>query len=215
MGTGDSGVRVLVFAKAPLPGAVKTRLVPVLGAAGAAAVQADLIERTLETACDAALGPVELHGAPASDDFLTRCAKRFGANLLQQADGDLGDRMHAALECALRTSGGALLIGCDCPAMTAEYLREAAAALRDGDDAVLGPVEDGGYALVGLARPERSLFTDMPWSTDAVMAATRSRLNALRWRWRELDTLWDVDRPADYERFLRLKIPAGRRAMSR
>lgn len=215
MTTADSPVRVLVFAKAPRPGAVKTRLVPLLGEDGAAAVQAELIEHTLETVREAAVGPIELHAAPATDEFLTRRAAHFGAELIEQAAGDLGERMHAALKRALRTTDRALLIGCDCPAMTADYLRQAAAALTRGDEAVLGPVEDGGYALIGLSRAEPSLFTEMPWSTAAVMATTRRRLTALRWQWTELETLWDLDRPADYERLLRMQIPSGRRVMSR
>ena len=64
------------------------------------------------------------------------------------------------------------------------------------------PCEDGGYALIGLSRADRRLFEDIAWGGDTVMAETRRRLAALGWQWRELDTLWDVDRPEDYERLV-------------
>ncbi|HYC47478.1 MAG TPA: TIGR04282 family arsenosugar biosynthesis glycosyltransferase [Burkholderiales bacterium] len=192
--------RVLVFAKAPRPGAVKTRLVPVLGAEGAAALQARLLKHTLKTAARAALGPLELHGDPADDDFLRYCARHFGAELVAQRGDDLGARMHRAFEQALTRASLVVLVGSDCPALTAKHLRLAAHALAEGHDAVFVPTEDGGYALIGLTRSDPRLFRDMPWSSPDVMAETRRRVRELAWRAVELETLWDVDRPADYER---------------
>ena len=194
--------RVLVLAKAPRPGLAKTRLVPLLGEAGAAALQARLVKHALKTAREAALGAIELHGAPADDDFLRYCAEHYGAALIPQADGDLGSRMHAALGRALGESACAILIGSDCPALTARHLRLAARALDEGHDAVFAPAEDGGYALVALKRCEPRLFEALAWSTPSVMEETRTRLRALGWGWHELETLWDVDVPADYERLL-------------
>lgn len=191
---------VLVFAKAPQPGAVKTRLIPLLGAEGAAALHARLIKHTLGVAREAALGRLELHGAPAPDPFLEYCAERYNATLIEQCDGDLGTRMYSAFDSALAGAGSAILIGSDCPALTARHLRHAARALSAGDDAVLIPAEDGGYAMMGLRRCDKSLFTGIAWSSPQVMEQTRARLKRLGWRWTELETLWDVDRPADYER---------------
>lgn len=204
--TSSGGTRVLVFAKAPRPGLAKTRLVPLLGDEGAAALHARLVEHALETARRAALGEIELHGAPADDDFLRYCAERYGAALIDQTEGDLGARMRAALEAALAACARVVLIGADCPALTPRHLRAAARGLDEGHDAVFAPAEDGGYALIGLTRCDPGLFEDISWSTAAVMDETRERLRALGWRWLELDTLWDVDRPEDYERLLASRL---------
>lgn len=193
---------MLVLAKAPRPGHVKTRLTPLIGEEGAAALQARLIEHALKTARAASLGGIELHGEPAEDDFLRYCAGHYGATLRPQSGGDLGERMRAALEGALNTSVCAILIGADCPALAARDLRLAARSLDDGNDAVFTPTEDGGYALVALRRCDPRLFENIAWSTPVVMDETRARLRSLGWRWQELDTRWDVDRPADYERLL-------------
>lgn len=197
-----STCKVLVFAKAPRAGIAKTRLAPLLGPAGAAALHAKLIDHTLETACGAGICEVELHGDPADDDILKLCALRHGVRLVGQIVDDLGERMHAALERALTTCAHAILVGCDCPTLTADHLKRAAADLQNGDDAVFAPVEDGGYALVGLARCDARLFEGIAWSTQEVMVETRRRLAELGWRWSELETLWDVDSPADYARLM-------------
>jgi len=196
-----SSTVVIVFAKAPQPGSVKTRLIPLLGAEGAAALHARLVERALATARRAALDRLELHCAPdASDPFFGFCAHHYGAVLTPQAEGDLGARMLAAFEAVLAAHARALLIGTDCPALTARHLRQADEALREGNDAVLVPCEDGGYALIGLTRCDARLFDGIAWGGSQVMAETRARLAALGWRWHELETLWDVDRPEDYTR---------------
>ena len=198
----SNATRVLVFTKAPRPGFAKTRLIPVLGEQGAAALQARLIKHTLKSAKRAALGPVELHGTPADDDFLRYCAECFEAELVPQRDGDLGARMAAAFTRALARSPRAVLVGSDCPALTPARLRRATRALQDGYDAVFVPTEDGGYALVGLRRCDPKLFEDISWSTSSVMQATRDRLAALGWHWMELDTVWDVDDVPGYDRLL-------------
>lgn len=196
----------MVFAKAPRPGRVKTRLIPALGEAGAAQLQQQLIERTLRTAVAAGLGRVELWCAPGPDEpYFSDCAERQQLSLRAQGEGDLGLRMARALESAMTEGSPGLLIGCDCPALTPAYLREAAAALADGDDAVFGPAEDGGYVLVGVARsPAAGLFEDIAWGGATVMQETRGRLARGNWRWRELETLWDVDWPEDLARLRQL-----------
>lgn len=197
----------MIFAKAPAPGRVKTRLIPALGGTLAAALHRQLTERTLATALAAGLAEVELWCAPATDEaFFASCAKQHGVGLRAQGEGDLGVRMARALECALDDGQSALLIGSDCPALTPEYLREAALALGEGNDAVIGPAEDGGYVLIGLARgPAAPLFEDIAWGSATVMQQTRTRLAQLKWRWRELATLWDVDRPEDLLRLGQLR----------
>jgi hypothetical protein len=194
-------VQVAVFAKAPIPGLAKTRLVPAIGRQGAARLQRHLTRRALRTAHDAGLGTVTLWCAPDARHRFFRALQRVtGQPCLVQPAGDLGARMHAAfrLHCA---QGPLLLIGTDCPVLQPGHLRQAAWALLDGADAVFLPAEDGGYVLVGLREPQAALFDAMPWSTDRVMALTRARAHAAGLCLRELDTLWDVDLPADVERW--------------
>jgi hypothetical protein len=107
--------------------------------------------------------------------------------------------MHRALARALRGAERAVLIGADCPALTPAYLREAIAAL-EGADVVLGPARDGGYVLVGARRVAPALFDGIAWGSSRVLDEQRACLRALGWRWSELATLWDVDRPEDLER---------------
>jgi len=197
----------LVFAKAPRAGEVKTRLIPLLGADGAAALHRQLLHQTLVTATDARLGPVQLHAAPDVDDaFLQDCARRFGVALVAQRGPDLGARMRHAFETALAGYRQVIVIGTDCPVLAPRHLWAAQTALAGGNDAVLVPAEDGGYALLGLARCDERLFADVAWGGDTVLATTRERLRALHWRWHELETLWDVDRPADYRRWSELML---------
>lgn len=192
---GPEPVEIAVFAKAPVPGYAKTRLIPALGAEGAAALQGRFIARTVATALAAGLGPVTLWCAPdcAHPAF---AALRGTVALRRQAEGDLGSRMAAAFEAAPRPL---LLVGTDCPILTPGHLRSCATALRD-HDAVFLPVEDGGYVLVGLRRPVAGIFAGMTWSTPAVMAETRARLRGLGLSWTEPATLWDVDEIADLDR---------------
>lgn len=197
---------VAVFARAPQAGAAKTRLIPALGAAGAARLQRRLALHALATARRAALGSVTLWAAPDSSHRFFRAARqRCGVGLRAQIGDDLGQRMGAAF--AIH-AGPMLLIGSDCPALQEAHLSAAAAVLierRGGaKDAVFIPAEDGGYVLVGLRCPQPGLFDGIDWGTERVMAQTRQRLLTLGLRWLELPALWDVDRPADLARLATL-----------
>lgn len=195
---------VLVFARSPLPGRAKTRLIPRLGAWGAARLQARLTERALRTALASRCGPVELHCAPRTGHpFFLRERRELGIPLERQTGRDLGERMHRALRAALRRRRYAILIGADAPALRAADLRRALRLLRSGCDAVLAPAEDGGYALIACRRAPRTLFERIAWGGDEVLARTVERLEKLHLRWRALRTVWDVDRPADVERLAR------------
>ncbi len=193
-------VQIAVLAKAPVPGLAKTRLIPALGEAGAARLQRQLTRSALACAQQAQLGPVALWCAPDTQHRFFRALRlRSAVNCLEQPEGDLGARMLAAFEQHCQQAP-LLLIGTDCPALTPSHLRAAARALIDGEDAVIYPAEDGGYVLIGLRRPEPALFAGVSWSTTEVMAETRARANARGLRLRELETLWDVDVPADLAR---------------
>jgi rSAM/selenodomain-associated transferase 1 len=191
-------VAIAVLAKAPIPGFAKTRLIPVLRGEGAARLQAQLIERAVSTACAAGIGPVTVWATPDPMHAIFETLRiRHGVTLARQGDGDLGARMLAAITAA---NGPALVIGTDCPALTTDHLRTAAAVLCDGSEVVVFPAEDGGYVLIGAQRPVPGLFANMHWSTADVMAQTRQRLQACGLSWQEPVTLWDVDLPADLER---------------
>jgi uncharacterized protein len=195
-----SEVRVLVFARAPEPGRAKTRLMPVLGPKGAADLQARFTWHAIETALAAAVGGVELWCAPHSAfSFFYACQEELGVRLRGQGPGDLGNRLHRAFRETLTRAPAAMVIGTDCPALSPADISRAAKALSE-HDAVLGPAEDGGYVLIGLRRVSPRLFDRIDWGTASVMEQTRDRLSALGWRWAELPTLWDVDRPEDYDR---------------
>jgi rSAM/selenodomain-associated transferase 1 len=193
-------IGIAVFARAPVAGQCKTRLIPELGPQGAAALHRRMIERTVACAVSADTGPVSLWCAPDSTDVAFADLARAMPVALRVQDGaDLGARMLHAF--AAQPAGGPLLlVGTDCPALTPDHLRQCAACLRDGDDAVFLPSDDGGYVLVGLRAPQPALFDAMPWGTARVMQDTRRRLEQAGLRWREPDTLWDVDTPADLVR---------------
>ena len=210
MSPAGADCKVLVFAKAPLPGKVKSRLIPVLGAERAALLHCRLTEQALTTALAADLGPVELWCAPDTHHpFFRACRGKFGVTLHEQAHGDLGVRMLGAAQQTLASFKQMLLVGADCPLLQAEDLREAGRALVSGNDAVLGPAEDGGYVLLGLCRSDPALFRDIEWGTCKVLDATRARLGALGWRWHELHSHWDIDRPEDYRRMLESHCLSG------
>ncbi len=193
---------ILVFARAPVPGKVKTRLLSALGAEGAAALHRRLSRHAIATALAAELGEVILYCAPDTrHPFFRRVKKEFGVSLRRQKGADLGERMHHALSFALARFPAAILIGSDCADIDPAYLRQAAARLEtDAASVVLGPAADGGYVLIAARRSDMKVFSDVPWGTSGVLAATRARLNDLGWRFSELRTLADVDRPEDLAR---------------
>ena len=197
-----SGLRIIVFAKAPRPGLAKTRLIPALGAAGAAALAARMLAHTLDQALASDVGAVELCVAPVPGDAVWQGVELpEGLALTAQGEGDLGARMARATQRAIEAGdscAGVLLIGTDCPAVDAVCLRQAASALEE-TDAVIAPTADGGYALLGLRRFDASLFADIAWSTSTVATTTMARLDALDWHCMHLPLMRDIDEPVDLE----------------
>ena len=183
--------RILIFAKQPVPGRVKTRLIPALGADGAARLAGRMLRETVDealaTGCE-----VELCGEPDPRRWYQGPPVRLRA----QGEGGLGARLARAARRGLDEVAGVLLVGTDCPELDRSRLTAAAAALG-AYDAVIHPAEDGGYALLGLTRFAQPLFDDIPWSTSAVFARTRERMEALGWSVLVGDTLRDIDEPED------------------
>ena len=193
---------IAVFAKAPQAGAVKTRLIPALGAAGAARLARGLALNAVRLGAHFAPQDVTLWCAPdAQHRFFRALHARSTVAVRNQIGADLGARMaHAFAD----RPGPLLLIGTDCPALCMEHLIAAKVALRNGNDAVFIPADDGGYVLVGLHRAQPRLFEDIAWGSRHVMAQTRERLRETGLRWSEPLTLWDVDEPADLQRLAML-----------
>ncbi len=199
----DNHALLMVFAKAPIPGQVKTRLIPLLGKLGAAVLHEQLAWRTLVTAVEAQICPVQLWCSPyANHSFFKACQNHFGIDIYNQKGPDLGSSMAHAFEKMLRQSRYVIIIGTDCPGLSQQDLTETLNALEEGYDAVIGPAEDGGYVLLGLRDFAPLLFENISWGTGDVLAATCECFRHLQWRWHELSTRWDVDRPEDVERLL-------------
>lgn len=199
-----TNVRIIVFAKAPQPGEVKTRLIDALGREGAAALARRMLQSTLAVAIGARLGPVELCMSPDPDacdwqgvplpDGIERSA---------QGEGNLGTRLARAAERGIARDGRMMLIGTDCPGLSATLLRTAARALIE-TGAVIYCTADGGYALLGLSRFDELLFRGIAWGGPDVAAATLRRFVHLGWPLHVGRTLHDVDEPRDLE-----QLPAG------
>lgn len=192
-----------ILAKAPIPGRVKTRLIPALGAEAAARLHAQLLCHTLTVALQAT-PPHRLTLWTALDHahpLFLALANRHDIALRAQPEGDLGRRLHATL---VAMGGPGLVIGSDCPVLTPALLARCWQALATAD-AVCLPAEDGGYGLIGARRAEPRLFADIAWGTRQVMAQTRQRVDELDWRLACPATVWDVDRPEDVARWQRVE----------
>jgi uncharacterized protein len=197
--------RLVIFAKAPQPGLVKTRLIPALGAEGAAALARRMLAHTIQQALAANAGLVELCMSPTPDDPAWRGITLPDAVVrTAQGDGDLGQRMaNAVHRVTTELRQPVLLFGTDCPGLTVTHIIEAAAQMAQ-HDAVLVPVDDGGYVLIGLKAPCPELFTQMPWSTSGVADETLRRMAELGLRVWVGPQLHDIDEPADLA-----QLPAG------
>jgi uncharacterized protein len=183
------------MAKAPIPGVVKTRLIPTIGAHAAAVLQERLTERAIATALAADVGPVTLWCSPdATHSTFLKLVMQQRIILKRQPEGDLGARMLAAMAAS---SDPVLVIGTDCPALTELHLRGAANALREGNDVTLIPAEDGGYVLIGTRTPQPAIFAGIAWGANTVLAETRGRIIEQRLGLTEQPPLWDVDTEAD------------------
>jgi len=190
---------LLQFAKAPVPGKVKTRLLPALSAQAACDLHCDLVRHTAGILLDSDLGDVQIW---VDDDLANPLFQRllsagFSEGLIQQGE-DLGERMQAALAASLREYDAALLVGSDCPGLTPEYLSEALLALAEVE-LVVGPALDGGYVLLAMRRELPWLFRKMNWGGDDVLAETLTRAADHGVEVRLLEPLADIDRPEDLQ----------------
>ncbi len=195
---------VLVFAKAPVPGRVKTRLAGGLGHDAAAFWFRRLTDATASNVRSAWAGPAQLCCAPdRHHPWLGRLARRHRMAVTVQASGDLGRRMSVAVRDNLRRAPWVLIIGADCTPVPPALLREAVAELQSGRELVIGPAEDGGYVFIGCRRHVPGVFRQVPWSSGRVMRVTRQRLRRSGLDWLALPGGWDVDTLRDLRRLRR------------
>jgi uncharacterized protein len=202
---------LVVFAKAPVPGRVKTRLAAAVGATRAADVYRLLAAHTLAHAVAARdagiVGAIELWCTPDADTpYFRQVAAAADAQRYTQIGGDLGARMAHAIADVLARCPRVLLVGTDCPVLDASGLA-AAAKILDDFDAVLGPAEDGGYVLVGATRPLP--FRGVRWSTPHALADTMAGFAQAGIRFATTPALWDVDEAADLARWDALRRAAA------
>ena len=190
--------RIVVMARAPVPGKTKRRLIPAIGAERAAALHRAMIHRAVTAALASGVGPVELWCTPTTDHEVFRTLHgRMKVALRTQVGADLGTRMHAAIEAR---SGATVVVGTDCPFLEPHDLVRTAGVLRSSDaDVVMVPAMDGGYVLIAVDRPRPELFARVDWGTGRVLDQTRERVHAARLRLLELEPRRDIDRPEDLE----------------
>jgi rSAM/selenodomain-associated transferase 1 len=190
--------RILIFAKAPVPGQVKTRLAPLLGFDGAAALAREMLEQTCREAQAVPSAEVELCTLPDPADASWAGMLPDSLAATDQGPGTLGDRLARAARRATDHGVRPVLIGTDCPALDRHRLGAACRAL-EATDAFMHPTDDGGYALLALRRFSPRLFSGIAWSGPEVASRTISRLDELGWRYTVGERLRDIDVPADYE----------------
>ncbi|KAA1193928.1 glycosyltransferase [Pseudohalioglobus sediminis] len=185
------------FAREPVPGRVKTRMLPVLDPEAACRLHCELVQWTSRVLTSAGLGRVELHVAgDLRAPLFGQCRQMGVAALQQQRGGDLGERMYNALEKGLERHARVVLVGSDCPQIDRRYLRDALSAL-DAAPVSLGPAQDGGYVLIAVREVHARWFEGISWGGDRVFADTLSRLQETATSWRELPLRQDIDRPQD------------------
>lgn len=194
------GMEVLLFTRYPVPGKVKSRLIPALGAEGAEGLHRWMVERTVAQITQPApdrrwRGRVCFTGGSEQS-----MAEWLGATLPfeEQAEGDLGQRLLFGMR-ASRARGHerVVVIGTDCPGLTTEVIDQAFSAL-DRQPMVVGPAHDGGYYLLGLrGAPEAALFTGIDWGQGTVLAQTLRQASVAGLGWELLPEMQDVDFPED------------------
>jgi len=189
--------KLIIFSKAPLPGQVKTRLIPALGIDKATQLHRYMLEQTVAMTSRLQDINCELHCAPDTNDvFFQYLSEKYQTHLVPQQGEQLGEKMANAMRAVLDTSLQCVIIGADCPMINESYIYQAFQQLGSSD-IVLGPAKDGGYVLIGSKFFDYQLFSDVSWSTPEVLKQTIKNINHLNLKYHKLDTLSDVDTGED------------------
>jgi len=198
---------LIIFAKAPVPGKVKTRLIEKLGPQGCADLHTQLTRHCVATVSKSSRFMTSLWCAPTVEDPLFKSlSTKYAIELKQQQGNDLGERMAFALKQTLESNDIAIIIGSDCPMLTHQDLEHVILKLENGFDASIIPAEDGGYVLLGLRRFSPLLFKEIEWGSKHVFKKTKMYLDDLGWNTYQHETFWDVDRPNDLQRLKLLEL---------
>jgi len=188
---------LVIFAKSPLPGKVKTRLIPVLGKEGACQLYKSMAQKIITNLSSANVCHVHLYIHPViNHGFFKDLQKANELTMFQQEGKDLGDRMSHAIDVSLKDHAKVIIIGTDCPEYSADYIEQAIYGLDD-KDVVIGPAKDGGYVLIGMKQPHSHLFTQIDWGKSTVLDKTLKKIDEISLHYQLLQALHDIDVPAD------------------
>lgn len=197
---------IVQFAKVPIAGHVKTRLIPAIGKQGALQLHKKLLTHTWQSLNAEKLASMQLWVDQIDTTNFFANLQPTVAPLQIQQGVDLGERMSNVIKQALQQSEAVVLVGSDCPVLDGPYVCEAFQSLQQGNDVVLGPASDGGYVLIGMRRLYAKVFQGINWGTGQVLEQTRERLVIAGCRWTELEERWDVDRPEDLAKLASLRF---------
>ncbi|MBI4766168.1 MAG: TIGR04282 family arsenosugar biosynthesis glycosyltransferase [Deltaproteobacteria bacterium] len=200
--------RLILFTRYPVPGQVKTRLIPALGPEGSCNLHRLMTEKTLQQLREySAFLSISLEVRfDGGDEILMKAWLGPNLNFRDQGPGDLGVRLERAFKEAFQSGiDRVVIVGSDCPGLTPEILQKAFDGLAD-QDLVLGPARDGGYYLIGLSRLLSPLFVDIPWGTEEVFNKTIEISNKFKLKPILLELLDDIDRPQDLPLWEKFKL---------
>ena len=188
---------LVIFAKSPIPGKVKTRLIPELGKEGACQLYKSMAQKIITNLSMANLCHVHLYVHPdINHDFFKDLQETNELTMIRQEGKDLGDRMSHAISTSLERYAKAIIIGTDCPEYSADYIERAISVLDD-KDVVIGPAKDGGYVLIGMKQFYPNLFTHIEWGQSSVLSKTLKKIDEKSLQYQLLPALHDIDIPAD------------------
>ncbi|MEA3292157.1 MAG: TIGR04282 family arsenosugar biosynthesis glycosyltransferase [Pseudomonadota bacterium] len=193
----EQPIPLCLFARAPRPGSVKTRLQPALGTQRAAAVAERMLRRSVETMAGAWPGSLVLAVTPDSNHPLfEELVDAYDLSLVLQHGADLGARMLHALEAGVAEAGCAAVVGSDVPQISGATLRQAHSKMTRGNN-VLGPAADGGFYLLGLQRTDAAMFDGVRWGGSDVCEQVLRQSAALGLTFTQLPEMRDIDTPDD------------------
>jgi uncharacterized protein len=200
-----TGSALILFAKSPEPGQVKTRLISGVGRRHAAHIYEKLLTRTLNIAMKSEFSEIQIWvNGNLEHRYFKRLKKRHYVKLYRQQGKDLGQRMSNAIDSALRRFSSVVLIGTDCPSLTSDDLKLAKQYLLQ-TNVVLGPAKDGGYYLIGLKENNGHIFSGIKWGSKSVFTETCSKIEEVYEDYKLLPMRWDVDVPRDLLPYFSMK----------
>jgi len=191
--------RLLVMTKSPVLGTVKTRMQPSLSTEQSLALHCALLRQCLTQWTDAAICPIDLWVGGELALFQQQLPEFSALAHHVQCEGDLGNRMHHAIEFSFSrySAKGVIVVGSDCPFIDAQYLNQAITKLQQGAPVVIGPANDGGYVLLGLSQPQPGLLSNIEWGSEQVFMQTLERCEQLNIMPAQLPLLSDIDHVDD------------------